>query len=725
MRSHFQRRQSQLTRLHCCDPVRIKGNGIVHGTARPRIDGRKEAEQQGYSAATAASAASAKDRTAAFGPNKPHRIRSNVAPPHTLHRRLNKKPHYPVAAAMTSTTDSTAHIMGCGRYLRELDPEESSFRYAVDPTWYPQRLTAREVAMLNIMDALTEKQDWHRKIQDPDIVSKWQTEALEQSPIMSQKAFDWCIFELKDKAEWLQRTGMIRTLDTHNRCIKSDTLLTPDFLDSLKNATRPLLEQEPKDWHPRSNDQVLDLVHPSLYPLVYGKTHYLAQGSVNLDAWHQATQGTPFPEQAKPPPERRGFRAFATDPTTLYSDRFQWLPCDVAFEGEIGTNVSIRSYINNLEPTANSVLYTLIEQAISLSIEPWNQVLVYGSKGRTPLRIECTQVEWEPEDQPEWLSEPEWDTTDDDLDPDTRVKIDELLATPDDPELVKYMGPFDLDEAMAKTDDSLLWIAREKFNHTRRIVHPEPGDEDAYQEWRDRLSGTYNALLDPDMAYSQDCYELHLEQSYRDRGLQVIVKLASIELTPDKPQYAGGNWHVEGMMNEHIVATSILYYDVENVTTARISFRQNANLDDEEMEYEQDDHGPFCVVFGTDSLRDEAKLQQLGSVATPNGRLLAFPNTLQHRVEPFELIDKNKSGHRRFLVLWLVDPNYHLPSTSIVPPQQQGWWSTKLGSDASLQGRGLITLDEAKALRLELMDERTKGEQATAGATEEYNFCEH
>lgn len=625
---------------------------------------------------------------------------------------------------MTSTTDSTTQIMGCGRDLRELDPEESSFRYAVNPTWYPQRLTAREVAMLNIMDALTEKQDWHRKIQDSDIVARWRTEALEQSPIMSQQAFDWCIFELKDKAEWLQRTGMIRTLDTHSRCIKSDTLLTPDFLDKLKNATRPLLEQEPKDWHPRSNDQVLDLVHPSLYPLVYGKSHYLAHGSVDLDAWHHAAPGAPFPEQTKPPPER-GWRAFAVDPTTLYSYRFQWLPCDVAFKGETGTDVSIRSYINNLEPTANSALYTLIEQAISLSIEPWNQVLVYGDKGRTPLRIECTQVEWEPEDQPAWLSEPAYDTANDDLDPDTRAKIDELLAIPDDPELVKYMGPFELDEAMAKTGDSLLWTAREKFNHIRHIVHPEPGDEDAFQEWRDRLSGTYNALLDPDMAYSQDCYELHLEQSYRDRGLQVIVKLASIELTPDKPQYAGGNWHVEGMMNEHIVATSILYYDVENVTTARISFRQNADLD-EEMEYEQDDHGPICVVFGTDSLRDEAKLQPLGSVATPNGRLLAFPNTLQHRVEPFELADKNKSGHRRFLVLWLVDPNYRLPSTSIVPPQQQDWWSTKLGSDAStLQDRGLMTLDEAKAVRLELMDERTKREQATAGATEEYNFCEH
>jgi hypothetical protein len=29
--------------------------------------------------------------------------------------------------------------------------------------------------------------------------------------------------------------------------------------------------------------------------------------------------------------------------------------------------------------------------------------------------------------------------------------------------------------------------------------------------------------------------------------LQVIVKLANIVLTPNKPAYAGGKWHVEGI----------------------------------------------------------------------------------------------------------------------------------------------------------------------------------
>ncbi len=68
------------------------------------------------------------------------------------------------------------------------------------------------------------------------------------------------------------------------------------------------------------------------------------------------------------------------------------------------------------------------------------------------------------------------------------------------------------------------------------------------------------------------------ERLRRD-GLQVIVKIASIELTPQEPRYPGGSWHVEGLQNEHIVATALFYFDVDNVTPARIAFRQETLMD--------------------------------------------------------------------------------------------------------------------------------------------------
>lgn len=67
--------------------------------------------------------------------------------------------------------------------------------------------------------------------------------------------------------------------------------------------------------------------------------------------------------------------------------------------------------------------------------------------------------------------------------------------------------------------------------------------------------------------------------------------------------------------------------------------------------------------------------RELGSISTLKGRLLVWPNTLQHRVEPFELVDYTTLGHRRFRVLWLVDPRYRLCLTRNVQPQRHDWWA--------------------------------------------------
>ncbi|ELQ33422.1 hypothetical protein OOU_Y34scaffold00946g16 [Pyricularia oryzae Y34] len=55
-------------------------------------------------------------------------------------------------------------------------------------------------------------------------------------------------------------------------------------------------------------------------------------------------------------------------------------------------------------------------------------------------------------------------------------------------------------------------------------------------------------------------------EKHKDSGLQVIVKTASIKLTPDKPKFAGGAWHAESQMNERIVGTALSYLDSENIT---------------------------------------------------------------------------------------------------------------------------------------------------------------
>lgn len=133
------------------------------------------------------------------------------------------------------------------------------------------------------------------------------------------------------------------------------------------------------------------------------------------------------------------------------------------------------------------------------------------------------------------------------------------------------------------------------------------------------------------------------------RDIQVIVKMKSIELTTDNPVFEGGDWHIEGNRNEHIVASGIYCYRSENITESRLHFRQ---------------------------LRGQN--QEMGSIGTPEGRLLAFPNICEHRIGPFKLADESRPGFRNILVFFLIDPNTRITSTRNVPPQQMSWFEEEL-----------------------------------------------
>lgn len=158
------------------------------------------------------------------------------------------------------------------------------------------------------------------------------------------------------------------------------------------------------------------------------------------------------------------------------------------------------------------------------------------------------------------------------------------------------------------------------------------------------------------------------------------------------------------------------------------------------LSYEQGDHAPLAEVFGASKLVDEPAIQNLGTLQTKPGRLIAFPNTLQHCVEPFRLLDPTRPGHRRFLVLWLVDPNYRIASTANVPPQQHDWVAPETvdkvlaEQDLAAELQDMIkehtadypmSLETAKELRSQLMKERTRLMPAVEGRIETYNLCEH
>lgn len=89
-------------------------------------------------------------------------------------------------------------------------------------------------------------------------------------------------------------------------------------------------------------------------------------------------------------------RAPNEDNGSLWSHRFQWLPCNVSFPD--GENAQIDSYINNLHPRDHADLYEVIEKIITKAVPFWN--IVYQSVGyvgplATRLRINCSDVSYE------------------------------------------------------------------------------------------------------------------------------------------------------------------------------------------------------------------------------------------------------------------------------------------------------------------------------------------
>jgi hypothetical protein len=479
--------------------------------------------------------------------------------------------------------------------------------------------TLRELQMMECSAHIRTKPGWFDKMNDAAIVARWTQEALAQG--LTEAQVRYVLAELRHYAVLRDgRTGV--EVSAVDGVWQSDTLVDDKLGTRLREAVR-VLEQVPEaelDWHPGSDGQVLDLVHPSLFCLV---------------------------REVSGAPERAW-----QNPTNHYSkyefsEKFQWLPTDVDVSDD--GDVTFRSYVNNVHPETHRELAAVLPDLFAC-FRPLLENVLTDLRHPRPLRIEADPYGW-------YDSEPEY------------------------PDRSSYSDDAAYQEARAAWGEA--W---EGWWENRRPVVPDAP-----------------AFTPPELPDESARVDL------RGRRLQVIVKLATIHLTPDKPEYPGGSWHVEGMLNERIVSTGIYYWDSENITESRLSFR--AALDD--PHYEQNDDTGVREVYG---LEDEDALNQtLGSASTPAGRCLAFPNILQHRVGSFRLTDPTRPGHRKILAFFLVDPSEKIVSTSDVPPQQP--WS-----DTST-----MTLEQAKSYREQLMQERKffVDEHNEQLYEREFSLCEH
>lgn len=352
--------------------------------------------------------------------------------------------------------------------------------------------------------------------------------------------------------------------------------------EALKTAIKPLedVPEDAKDWHPRSNGLVLDLVHPSLYPLVYGRS---------MVHWRFATRGEAV--------------MFAI--RTYYSDAYEALHMP-GFRSKSSWTTLPK---NAKSWSADHLLHWLTETRVEDVVdELWvaKAQIALQSMNKGYFKKILPALEQHAQYRGLQVAQPPTGT-------DTTsarfawLPTDFLVGASG----VKALGYINnipaSDAALVSAVESIVGAFVPLFERVLTDLLPENRiplrvpDEYEREETDKPKRENYETLEAYDAAYD-DWYEngrpivfpvpgeyagtlqhRSKEFSLRGRKIQVIVKLANIILvrpergcacsytdayspqTPETPNYPGGSWHVEGMSNEKIVASGIYYYDEEFV----------------------------------------------------------------------------------------------------------------------------------------------------------------
>ncbi|KZT74035.1 hypothetical protein DAEQUDRAFT_702202 [Daedalea quercina L-15889] len=534
-----------------------------------------------------------------------------------------------------------------------------------------------EIRMCALSAAIREKVDWHIKFRDQKIRAKWADEIREQqkdlheSLRLTDNMINYVMTELEAHATLRDEITGIEP-GPYERIWRSDRLIPPGLKADLLSAIAPLesVPDAEKDWHPGSDGKVLDLIHPSLYPIVYGRTI--------------STSG----KLVQP----RDDATFDSDIDPMFaSERFQWLPSDfrVADDG----TVSLGSpYINNVHPDEYAAIEKVLTKVLERAVPMFEWVLSDLARERQlPTRMDLKGRKflgciWKDEDQP----------------------------IPED----------EVSEAM-EAEARALEDARD-HEHPYVDIYQLLVDQ-----WCDNQPKTWP---DSKPAYDDGLDEEKKTVNLRGKTLQVILKAANIVLTPEDPEYAGGKWHVEGMNNEAIVSTFIYYYDCENLTESTLSFRNAVNepryhgQDDSYcMHYlygiDRDDH---CVQEVGKVITKEDRC-----IAFPNlyqhlvsPFRLADPTRPGHRkILVFFLVDPLVTIPSASVVApqqasWIQRTVAGTTLWERLPVELQ---------DVIMGYAEPMTLEQAKAYREELMAERTAFVETVDGQRfgQEFNMCEH
>ncbi|KAK6335894.1 hypothetical protein TWF730_003268 [Orbilia blumenaviensis] len=297
-------------------------------------------------------------------------------------------------------------------------------------------------------------------------------------------------------------------------------------------ATLENIPEDQKLWRPSSfpscsclspdhtdHGGVLDLLDPSMWPIIYGRT-------INI------TNNFPIEDpQSQPQPYSSRSAKRAMNP--FYS----WLPSEFTISPD-GKSTKISSYINNLSsPHHEALFYPILEKVFTAFIPLFNHVLA-----------EIEQQSWVGS---KCIDPTPWKT---------RVDDGVLIAT--------------RSECMKASEDLLTQLETTgdmKYDPFEGLGVPMGGGAkpEGYADmWpvKNSLRLVSDAIWMPPKASKLRRLE--------GKTAKVVVAMVNIMLTPEEPEYLEGGWGINGMLNERIIATGVYFYAQENITETHLALRR-------------------------------------------------------------------------------------------------------------------------------------------------------
>ncbi|KAJ7577457.1 hypothetical protein C8J56DRAFT_1031469 [Mycena floridula] len=555
-----------------------------------------------------------------------------------------------------------------------------------------ERLTA-------FSDAVRSKPNWFHKVLDPDrdLSTKWAIEAnlFDEDPNKDIEGIDrrlvlGQIEELKEEArrirfeDLLIHSGSVHAIerDVEFDTIEADVRKELNFIQNSKHGIRPvklresvgvfasnglvpttlhkelrtelenLAAAEPKDFHPGTHGKVQDLIHPSLYPFVGGVTK--VDGET---------------------PHATGFETAMSDQNNrvILRSRCSWIPSTIIVS-EHGRDARIDSYINGLGSRDQyPVLYRLIELTFLMALAHLQKTVQSTYEWDEPPSVRrWNEREHLRNRRP---SESEWNTF---IAKQKKEKGKARRALARREEQIEK-------EADAERGNQSLFNESTKQNHSDS--DGEDSDVSSAQD-SDSADGDDSDASEESAKYTDSDEESDdmSDDDPEEKSYKVIIKAADYILRPGE-KYEG-TWHLEGMPHERIVASAIYYWHADaSITDHGLSLKRSrisVDFPDPEEHRHEDFHvsiaadknfpkgmeltdypsdwedlaGPGAsttgfggpIAVGTISTHEEAKYNG-------TGRIISFPNWLQHRVSGVEnvSITGGPPASRKILCFFLVD----------------------------------------------------------------------